>query len=75
MEQIIAILSDIRPDVDFEKEERLIDGGILESFDVISLVGELNDAYNISIGVQDLAPENFNSAESIYRLVKRLLEE
>ena len=74
MEKIRLILSDIRPDVDFDTEERLIDDGILESFDIISLVGELNDAFDVSIGVQDLTPENFNSGERIEELVKRLLE-
>lgn len=75
MERILSILSDLRPDVDFEKEEHLIDNGILESFDIISLVGELNDTFDISIGVQDLTPDNFNSSARIEKLVKRLLEE
>ena len=75
MDQILQILSDIRPDVDFSDNKSLIDDGILDSFDIISIVGELNNEFDISIGVQDLTPENFNSADRIEALVKRLLEE
>ena len=75
MEQIISILSGIRPDVDFEKEEELIDGGVLGSFDVVELIGELNDAFGISIGIPDILPENFNSAERIEKLINRLQNE
>ena len=72
MDQIINILKGIRSDIDFEKETSLVDGGILDSFDIISLVSELNDTFQIDISVVDLVPENFNSAKAIAALVKRL---
>lgn len=71
MEKLLKILSEIRPDVDF-KETRLIDSGILDSFDIIVLVGELNDAFDIEIGVEHFLPENFNSVEAIMDLINRL---
>jgi len=74
MEKITTILESIRPDIDFDQETRLIDDGILKSFDVISIIGELNGVFDINIGVEDLIPENFNSVERIELLVKRLLE-
>ena len=74
-EKIMEILTDLREDVDFEKENQLIDGGILDSFDIISLVGELNDEFDIEINVDDLLPENFNSVDAMCDLVKKLQEE
>lgn len=75
MDELKGILESIRPDVDFGTEKKLIDGGILDSMDIISIVTELNDNYDIEINVQYLLPENFNSIEAIYDLVQKLLEE
>lgn len=75
MEKIIAILKSIRSDVDFENEKKLIDDGILDSFDIVSIVSELCDVYDISISVDDLEPENFNSVEAIAALVEKLQDE
>lgn len=69
MEKIIQILEDIRPDVDFKTETTLVDGGILDSFDIVSIISELNDAFEINIRVTDLKPENFNSLAAIAKLV------
>lgn len=74
MNELYELLSTCRPDIDFTKETNLIDGGILESLDVVMLVGMLCDEYNIEIGMDDLLPEHFNSAEAIYELVQRLQE-
>lgn len=75
MDELKQILEEIRPDIDFEKETSLIDDGVLDSFDIISIVGELNMTYDIDINVEDLLPENFNSMEAIYELVCKLQEE
>lgn len=72
MEQLLKIMSEIRPDVDFEKETQLIDGDILDSFDIISIVGEVNDQFQIEINVNDLLPENFNSASALFELIQKL---
>jgi len=71
MEKLMAILADIRPDLDFEKEEKLFDEGILDSFDIISIVSEVNISFDININVVDLEPENFNSAQAIWNLIER----
>ena len=73
MEKIMEILKKLRPDVDFEAEKALINGGILSSFDILNLIEELSDAYDIDIETDDIIPENLNSAEGIYRLMQRLL--
>ena len=72
MEQLLEILKGIRPDVDFENETALIDDGILDSFDVVSIISELDDAFNVQIRITELDPDNFNSAEAIWKLVQEL---
>ena len=69
MERILRILEDVRPDVDFENEKSLVDGNILDSFDIISIIEEIKDELGIEIDVSDIIPENFNSAESIFSIV------
>lgn len=75
MDNIIEILEQIKPGVDFRTEENLIEEEILDSFDIVTLVAKLNDEFDIEITPADLVPENFNSAEKIYELVTRLEEE
>lgn len=75
MDRLKKILSEIRPDIDFNVEKRLIDGGLLDSFDIISIVGEVNSAFDIEINVEDLLPENFNSIEAMYELICKLQDE
>lgn len=72
MEEILAILTEIRPDVDFEHETKLIDNEILDSFDIISIVGELNEHYDIEIHIEDLKPDNFNTVQAMLELINKL---
>lgn len=72
MDDLLKLLQEIRPDVDFDHTERLIDDQVLDSFDIVTLVGEMNDRFNIQIGVEHLLPENFNSIEAMLKLVEKL---
>ena len=72
MEQLLGILKSIRPDVDFENETALIDDGILDSFDVVSIISEIDNVFGVQIRITELDPENFNSAEAIWKLVQQL---
>ena len=72
MEKLLKILKGIRPDVDFANEKALIEDGILDSFDVVSIISELDDEFGVQIKITELDPENFNSAESIWRMVEQL---
>lgn len=74
-EQLMEILNDLRPDVEFENEDRLIDDGVLDSFDIVSLVSELNSEFDIEINVMDLEPENFNTVEAMLELIVKMQEE
>ena len=68
---ILEILSGVRSDIDFENNTKLIDDGILESLDIVAIVGELNDEFDVEISVEDLVPENFNSVDAMVELITR----
>lgn len=71
MEELLDILRSIRTDIDFENEEKLVDDGLLDSFDIISIIAEINDRYDIEISADDISPENFNSAKSLFELIEK----
>lgn len=71
-EKVVEILSDIRPDVDFKTETQLITNGVLESFDILSIVAELSDEFDVTIRPKDLVPENFNSVDAMVEMLKGL---
>ena len=72
MDQLMEILTEVNADVDFETCDTLIDDGILDSFDIVSIVGELKDTFDIDITPADIVPENFNSAEAMWDMIQRL---
>ncbi len=72
MDKLISILQDINPEVDYGAEKGLIDDGLLDSFDIVTLVAELDDQFGVYVSAEDLIPENFNSAIAIYSLIRRL---
>lgn len=72
MEELLKLLQGVRPDVDFENETALIDDGYLDSFDVVSIISEIDDQFGVQIRINELDPENFNSAESIWNLIQSL---
>ncbi len=71
-DRVLEILQSVRDDVDFADETALIDDGILDSFDIISIVAELNDEFDIEITADELEPENFNTLDAIVELVSSL---
>lgn len=72
MDELLEILEEIKADIDFTACDTLIDDGYLDSFDILSIVGELNDAFSIEISPVDIIPENFNSAKALWAMVERL---
>ena len=75
MEKLLKILRDLHPDVDLAREEDLIGDGILDSFDIVTIVAEIDAEYDVQIPAVELTPDNFNSAQALYALVERLMEE
>lgn len=72
MDELMKVLAENCPDIEFEGAERLIDDGILDSLEIVMLVGALNDAFDVTITAEELTPENFNSAEAIWAMIQRL---
>ncbi len=75
MDELLEILEEINPDVDYEVEDRLIDGKVLDSFSIVSLVAQISDAFDIEISPKYLVPENFNSAEAMWNMIQLIQEE
>ena len=74
MEELLQILNELHPEVDFENEEGLVDEGILDSLDMVTLITEINDRFDVSIPPEEIIPENFNSAKAILELIEKLDE-
>ena len=68
----MEILSDLHDDVDFTSEEALVDDGILDSLDIVSLVTEIDSEFDVRIPPEEIIPENFNSAKALWELIERL---
>lgn len=75
MEEVIKILESIKPGVDFKTADNLVEGGILASFDILRLVNELNNEFDIEITPLHIIPANFKNAQTIYALVQKLEDE
>lgn len=72
---MLEILRELHPEVDFENETSLIQDSILDSMDMVSLIGEINDAFDVEVAFDDIEPENFDSVDAMVALVQRLQEE
>jgi len=75
MEDLREILMQIHPEVDYDTETGLIDKRIFDSFDVVTLVGELMDNFDVEISADLMVPENFNSMQSIWALLSELIDD
>ena len=74
MEALLEILSSLHPDVDFETATDLVDDGILDSLDIVTLVTEIHAEFDVAIPAEEIVPENFNSAEALMSLIEKLDE-
>lgn len=72
MEKLLEILSSLHPDVDFSTAEGLVDEGILDSLDIVTLVTEIDAELCVTVPAEEILPENFNSAAALYDLITRL---
>ena len=75
MSELIEILENLHPEVDFDTCTTLIDDKILDSFDIITIISEINEEFDVVITAEEIVPENFNSAQALYALVKKLGDE
>lgn len=72
MERLLEILEEINPDIDFENCTTLIDDGLLDSFAILEIVAEINDAFDVEVNAPEIIPENFNSAQALWAMIQRL---
>jgi acyl carrier protein len=72
MEELLEILEELHDDVDYDTCTTLIDDKILDSFDIVTIVAEVNNEFDVQIPAEELTPENFNSAQALYALIQRL---
>ncbi len=75
MDELLEILTDINPDVDYETEDNLIDGKVLDSLSIIQMINEICDTFDIEIGPKWMRNENFNSAQKIWEMIQTIQEE
>lgn len=75
MDEILEILQELHSDIDYMAQEHLVDDKILDSFDLITLVSELGDAFDIEITAKEFIPENFNSVHALWAMVQELTGE
>ena len=74
MEDLLEILGELHPEIDFETEDALIDDKVLDSFDVVTIVAEVKNEFDVSIPAEEMIPENFNSAQALWDLIERLMD-
>ena len=74
-EEILKILKEFRPDIQADNREDLIDAGILDSLDIVNIVAEMESEFDVSIPVEEVVPENFNSAAAMEAMINRLKED
>ncbi len=75
MEKLLEILEELAPDVDFKTCEDLVDGRHIDSLTILSLISEIEDAFDVQIPTVEIIPANFNSAKKIWELIERLEED
>ncbi|MEA4890407.1 MAG: phosphopantetheine-binding protein [Clostridiaceae bacterium] len=75
MDKLLSILQDLHPDVDFGTRTDLIDGCVLDSFDIVTLISEIDHEFDVQIPAEEIMPENFNSAAALDALITRLAED
>lgn len=70
-EKILEILKEIRPEFDFETSTNFVEDGYLDSFDVVTVVSEIEDKFHVLINGLEVLPENFESIEAICNLIRK----
>ena len=75
MQELLELLKEVLPNVDWETEEALVDDGVLDSIDIVTIISEITDEYDIKISTDEMKAENFNSLKAIYEMIQTLQED
>ena len=74
-EDVLDMLRDVEEDIDYENVATLVDDKYLDSFDIIAIVNAIDDEFDVTVPAAEIVPANFNSAQGIYAMIKRLADE
>ena len=72
---LLEILEELHPDEDFESCTTLVDSKVLDSLDIITLISEINEEFDVVISADKIVPENFNSVAALCELIQSLMDE
>jgi acyl carrier protein len=72
IDKLLVILTELHPDVDFLAHTALIGQGVIDSFDIVTIIADIDEAYGVAIPAEEILPENFNSAQALFALIGRL---
>ena len=75
MEQLLELLNDINPDLDYDTVDNLIDGRVYDSLSILNLIDEIEDIFDIEIGPKWMRNENVNSAAAMWNMICQIREE
>jgi len=72
MNKLLEVLETVKPGVDFKNSKDMISEGLIDSFDMISIIANINEAFDIDFSVADITPENFQTVQSLYEAIERI---
>lgn len=72
MEKLLEILESIKPGVDFKNSKNMIEEGLIDSFDIVTIVAKINEEFDIEFSVSEVVPENFATVETLYKTIERI---
>lgn len=75
MDELLDIMNEINPDVDYDTEDNLIDGKVYDSLSILTLITQICDTFDIEIGPKWMRNENFNSAQKIWDMIQAIQED
>ncbi len=71
-DKVLKILEDVRPDIDYSTEDNLVDGGVLESFDIVAIISKFESEFDVEVEPQYLTAAHFNSVDAMVSLLEIL---
>ena len=72
MEKLLEILESIKPGVDFKSSQNMIEEGLIDSFDIVTIIAKVNEEFDIDFAVSEVVPENFETVETLYKTIERI---
>ena len=72
MKELLELLEEVKPGVDFESSQNMIEEGLIDSFDMINIIANINEKFDIDFSVAEIIPENFETVKSLYETIERI---